>query len=107
MFNAIAPVHLDVGRISDPAIIVADSDTLRGVVVIRGWEWKWGVCDGQQASQQPVSPDAIMVATVKEHATVIVGKVGGDCIEIMLDSGSSVSLVSRDLLSHIHGAIKI
>ena len=33
MSNAIAPVHLDVGQISDPAIIVADSDTLRGVVV--------------------------------------------------------------------------
>ena len=54
-----------------------------------------------------MSPDKIMVATVKKHATVIVGKVGGNGTEIMLDSGSSVSLIRRGLLSHIHGAIKL
>ena len=54
-----------------------------------------------------MSPDAIMVATVKKHATVITGKVGDNCTEIMLDSGSSVSLVRRDLLSRIQGAIKL
>ena len=33
MFNAIVPVHVDTGRILDPAIIVADSGILPGVAV--------------------------------------------------------------------------
>ena len=68
---------------------------------------EWDVCDGQQASQQSVSPDTVIVAAIKKHATVITGEVGGKCTEIMLDSGSSVSLVRRDLLPYIQDAVKL
>ena len=40
-----------------------------------------------------MSPDAVIVAAIKKHATVIVGEVEGNRTEIMLDSGSSVSLI--------------
>ena len=55
------------------------------------------VCQGPQASLVPVSPnDTIVLATIKSHASGIFGKVGGISTEIMLDSGSSVSLLSQD-----------
>ena len=53
-----------------------------------------------------MSPDTVIVAAVKKHATVIV-EVGGKNTDIMLDSGSSVSLVRRDLLHHIQDAVKL
>ena len=56
---------------------------------------KGDVYQGQQASPIPVSPNnTIVVATIKSHVANIFGKVGGINTEIMLDSGSSVSLLS-------------
>ena len=59
-------------------------------------------CTGQQASP-PISPTAnvltVTVAVIKSQATVVKGEVGGIEVDIMLDSGSSVSLVRCDLLS--------
>ena len=55
---------------------------------------------GQQTSPSPLSPVntvVVPVATVKTHASSIVGKVGGINSEILLDSGSSVSLLSQEL----------
>ena len=64
------------------------------------------VCQGPQASLVPVSPnDTIVVATIKSHASGIFGKVGGIGTEIMLDSGSSVSLLSQDTAVQVTGAI--
>ena len=64
------------------------------------------VCQGPQASLVPVSPnDTIVVATIKSHASGIFGKVGGISTEIMLDSGSSVSLLSQDTAVQVTGAI--
>ena len=54
-----------------------------------------------------MSPDAVIVAAIKKHATVIVGEVEGNRTEIMLDSGSSVSLIRRDLLLCIRNAIQL
>ena len=59
-------------------------------------------CTGQQASP-PISSIADIltatVAVVKCQATIAKGELGGDAVDIMLDSGSSVSLVWCDLLS--------
>ena len=55
------------------------------------------VCQGQQASLLPVSPkNTIVVATIYSHKASIFGKVGGISTKIMLDSGSSVSLLSQE-----------
>lgn len=63
------------------------------------------VCQGQQASPLSVSPNnTIVVATIKSHAASTVGKVGGITTEIMLDSGSSVSLLSQDTAQKLTGA---
>ena len=40
-----------------------------------------------------MSPEVVVTAAIKKHATVIVGEVGSIDTEIMLDSGSSVSLI--------------
>jgi len=61
---------------------------------------QWGACTGQQVSL-PVTPannlqnenTVITVAIVKFMATVIEGTLGGVTVEMMLDSGSSISLV--------------
>ena len=55
-------------------------------------------CDGQQASQQLVSPPTVVVAAVKKHVTVIPGEIGNVTTEIMLDSGSSLSLVQQVMI---------
>ena len=47
------------------------------------------------------------MAAIKKHATVIIGEVGGRRTEMMLDSGSSVSLVRRDLLPCIQDMVKL
>lgn len=57
-----------------------------------------GTCNGQQASLSSISAqnrNVVTVAAVKSKAAVIVGKWGGIDVEIMLDSGSSVSLVQQ------------
>ena len=54
-----------------------------------------------------MSPEVVVTATIKKHATVIVGEVGSIDTEIMLDSGSSVSLIRRELLPCIQNAIKL
>ena len=62
------------------------------------------VCQGQQASPLLVSPkNTIVVATIKSHKASIFGKVGGVSAEIMLDSGSSVSLLSQDTAQKLTG----
>ena len=54
---------------------------------------------GQQTSPLHLGPmNTVVVATVKSHASSIVGKVGGISSEILLDSGSSVPLLSQALV---------
>ena len=48
-----------------------------------------------------VGPECIVVAAVKSEAATITGYVGGVATTIMLDSGSSVSLFQKDLLSKV------
>ena len=38
-----------------------------------------------------------MVAALKSRATVTMGRLGGVLVDLMLDSGSSVSLVQRNV----------
>ena len=68
------------------------------------------ICVGQQASQVPISPkevNVVMVAAVKSRATVITGRFGGVPVELMLDSGSSISLVQRDLLARAQDVVQV
>ena len=48
-----------------------------------------------------------MVAAVRSKATVITGRFGGVAAELMLDSGSSVSLVQSDLLARAQGTVQV
>ena len=70
---------------------------------------KWGTCTGQRVSPQSVSPtfheSIITVATVK-FSSIIVGTIGGVVTEMMLDSGSAVSLIHQTTLSQLEGAFK-
>jgi len=60
------------------------------------------VCVGQQTSPSYLSPmNTVVVATVKSYAFSIVGKVGGINSEILLDSGSSVCLLSQALVQKL------
>ena len=58
-----------------------------------------GVFQGQQAPLATVNPapdvSIITVAAVKSMMSVTFGNVGGVAVEMMLDSGSSVSLVTQ------------
>ena len=47
----------------------------------------------------------IVITTIKSHRSDIFGKVGGISTEIMLESGSSVSLLSHDTAAQVTGAI--
>ena len=65
-----------------------------------------GACTGQQPSLSCVSPvdtPTVVVATLKTDAVIISGNVGENCVQMMLDSGSSLSLLRRDSLSNMAG----
>ena len=51
--------------------------------------------------------NVITIAAVKSTATVIKGKFGGVVVEVMLDSGSSVSLVQFDVLQGARNVIQV
>ena len=77
---------------------------------------QWGACTGQQASLPVKSPaenpnlqndNVITIAAVKSTATVIKGTFGGVVVEVMLDSGSSVSLVQLDVLQGACNVIQV
>ncbi len=59
------------------------------------------VCTGPQASQSLLGPrdvNTITVAAIKTNAAVIKGEIGGIAMDMMLDSGSAVSLVRRETM---------
>ena len=61
-----------------------------------------GACQGPQVSQPAIGPEigsTVVVAAVRSSATTTVGMIGGVQVEMMLDSGSSISLVRSDILS--------
>ena len=61
-----------------------------------------GACQGPQVPQPAIGPEigsTVVVAAVRSSATTTVGMIGGVQVEMMLDSGSSISLVRSDILS--------
>ena len=61
-----------------------------------------GAPEGQWASQVSESPtDAIVVATTKIQTAVIMGSIGHLDLEVMLDSGSSISLLAQANISQM------
>ena len=54
-----------------------------------------------------VGPECIVVAAVKSEAATITGYVGGVATTMMLDSGSSVFLFQKDLLSKVSKFMKM
>ena len=75
-----------------------------------------GVRRGQQAPQgqqaplsPPVSPAGarvVVVVTIRSKAATTQGKIGGMEVEIMLDSGLSVSLIQRTVLARAQGVVQ-
>ena len=49
----------------------------------------------------------VTVAAVKSTATLIKGKLGGASVELMLDSGSSVSLIQNDTLEGASNVVQV
>ena len=66
-----------------------------------------GACSGQHAPRHPVSPSkVILVAAVKSKIATLMGSVGDTAAEIMLDSGSSVSLLRQELAQKATGVVR-
>ncbi|XP_065888767.1 uncharacterized protein [Dysidea avara] len=53
------------------------------------------------------SREIITVAAIKSSATVLKGKLGGVEVELMLDSGSSVSLVQSNILQKARNVTQV
>ena len=74
-------------------------------------ETMWGgLCRaaGVPGSNKPQGSQCIvMVAAVKSRATVITGRFGGVPVELMLDSGSSISLVQCDLFARAQDVVQV
>jgi len=75
---------------------------------------QWGTWEGQQTSLTTTSPTTdlhtdtiITVAALKSIATLIKGKLGGVPVELMLDSGSSVSLIQVDTLEGAADVVEV
>ena len=64
-------------------------------------------CKGQQPSRTSVSPlNLIIIAAVKSEASTVRGKIGEREVDIMLDSGSSVSLLKEEVIKGMRGVVK-
>jgi len=67
-----------------------------------------GVCKGQQLPLQPaVDPNCITVAAIRTEAATVKGVFGELETAMMLDSGSSISLIQKDVLSHVSGVTRV
>ena len=55
----------------------------------------------QGSGRTRMKPNIIVVAAVKNKAATTAGSFGGVEVEVMLDSGSSVSLVRQEVLSRL------
>lgn len=67
-----------------------------------------GACSGQQVPQVLGRYDyTVLVASVKENLSVTKGTVNGMDMDIILDSGSSVSLLCKDVASQMKNPILI
>ena len=65
-------------------------------------------CERQQVSPAVRSlQHTITVATTKLHAAMITGMVGGKSVEIMLDSGSSISLLAHSIVPELHNILPV
>ena len=67
-------------------------------------------CVGQQAPLPAICPhDAciVTVVAIKPKAAATEGRLGGVEVEMMLDSGSSVSLIQKNMLSRAQDVVRI
>ena len=53
----------------------------------------------------PSVDNAIAVAAVKSSAATLTGELAGECMEMMLDSGSTVSLVIKEEADKLQGKL--
>ena len=64
--------------------------------------WPRGVSEGAETPQEQLEPlnvTSVMVAAVRPSAATIWGKIGDKKVEIMLDSGSSISLIQESIVT--------
>jgi len=66
---------------------------------------EWDVPRGQPTSLISNSPTHTVVATTKIHTAVIMGYIGHTTLEVMLDSGSSISLLAQSSISQMTNII--
>ena len=64
-----------------------------------------GICQGQQSPLEPeVDPNCIIVAVIRTEVATVKWVFGEMETAMMLDSGSSISPIQKDVVSHVHGA---
>ena len=71
---------------------------------------QWDTRDGPQVSPEAVGPATtaeVLIATIRPSAAVIKGELGTVAVDMMLDSGSSVSLVRNDIVDKSQGVRQI
>ncbi|KAL5509968.1 hypothetical protein EMCRGX_G005423 [Ephydatia muelleri] len=65
------------------------------------------VCCGQQPPRKVLSPHKpIIIAALKSEASTIIGVIGDKELDIMLDSGASVSLIREEALTGMNMVVK-
>ena len=75
-------------------IIVADSTS----------ETSMGYCKGQRSFRTTVSPpNCVIVASTRSEVSILKGKIDGISAEIMLHSGSSISLLRQEIVFSLKG----
>ena len=98
---------------ADQAILKGNAAFLhKGAIkeIHRDRETKTGrACDGLQASQVLGRnyDYSVMVASVQNSLSVVRGFVNGVGVDIMLNSGSSVSLLRQDIVSQMEKVVQI
>ena len=60
--------------------------------------------DGAKASPKQVSPQLTVVAIARSSATIVQGRVGNVQVQVMLDSGASISLIREETAKRLLGS---
>ena len=101
-------VHFTINKLAAAFCVIAWATSQRTV----GRETREGRLQskGWQAPQHPLSPqdvNIVMVAAVNSKTAVTTGKIGSIVLDVILDSGSSVSLVKQEMLQRARGIMQV
>ena len=98
---------VDVRPDGSPVVAVWTTGSLRTELQAAGKRLE-GIWQGQQSPIQPVvDPNHITVAAKRTEAATVEGVFGEMETAMMLDLGSSIPPIWKDVLPHFHGVMKV